>query len=210
MREGTEQFLHPRRCFRACSKQSLTWLFVRVEHGSFHHAPLSTSEEPFGLEQYRVSDWSLELTITHRPCQLIAFDTHSLFLYLYTVRFLLVRFDPLLLSIMVQQLYKIFIRNLPWTVSSHELRTYFSQFGYVMRASVLYNNDTGLSRGFGYVDFNKRETFETVMSQPQHLLEGQRLRIEESTSKRRANSRDDGPFGNFNQRSNGEKKDEQL
>ena len=110
---------------------------------------------------------------------------------------------------MVHQLYKVFIRNLPWTVSSHELRTYFSQFGYVTRASVLYNNDTGLSRGFGYVDFNKRETFETVMSQPQHLLEGQRLRIEESTSKRRANSRDDGAFVNFNQRSsNSEKKDD--
>lgn len=90
---------------------------------------------------------------------------------------------------MAQQIYKIFIRNLPWTVSSHELRTYFSQFGYVTRATVLYNNDTGLSRGFGYVDFNKREAFEAVMSQPQHVLEGQRLRVEEgtnqSTNKRR-------------------------
>ncbi len=94
---------------------------------------------------------------------------------------------------MAQQLYKVFIRNLPWTVSSHELRTYFSQFGYVTRATVLYNNDTGLSRGFGYVDFNKRETFEAVMSQPQHVLEGQRLRVEEGSSKRRSSSsnRDD-------------------
>ncbi|CAF0880928.1 unnamed protein product [Didymodactylos carnosus] len=75
--------------------------------------------------------------------------------------------------------FKIFVRNLPWTVSSHELRTYFSQFGYVSRASVLYNPDTGLSRGFGHVDFIKRDAFDTVMSQPTHILEGQRLRIEE-------------------------------
>ena len=100
---------------------------------------------------------------------------------------------------MAQQLYKIFIRNLPWTVSSHELRSYFSQFGYVTRASVLYNNDTGLSRGFGYVDFNKREAFEAVMSQPQHIIEGQRLRIEEGSSKRRAPSRDDISSTEYNQ-----------
>jgi RNA recognition motif-containing protein len=93
---------------------------------------------------------------------------------------------------MAQQFYKLFIRNLPWTVSSHELRTYFSQFGYVTRATVLYNNDTGLSRGFGYVDFNKREAFEAVMSQPQHVLEGQRLRVEEGSSRRRSSpNRDD-------------------
>ena len=102
---------------------------------------------------------------------------------------------------MAQQFYKVFIRNLPWTVSSHELRTYFSQFGYVTRATVLYNNDTGLSRGFGYVDFNKREAFEAAMSQPQHILEGQRLRVEEGSSKRRPNSnRDDSSPINFNKK----------
>jgi RNA recognition motif-containing protein len=92
---------------------------------------------------------------------------------------------------MAQQFYKIFIRNLPWTVSSQELRSYFSQFGYVTRAIVLYSNDTGLSRGFGYVDFNKRDAFEAVMSQPQHVLEGQRLRIEEGSGKRRGNMRNE-------------------
>jgi RNA recognition motif-containing protein len=101
---------------------------------------------------------------------------------------------------MAQQFYKVFIRNLPWTVSSHELRTYFSQFGYVTRATVLYNNDTGLSRGFGYVDFNKREAFEAVMSQPQHILEGQRLRVEEGSSRRRSSNRDDSSMMNFNKK----------
>lgn len=103
---------------------------------------------------------------------------------------------------MAQQMYKIFIRNLPWTVSSHELRTYFSQFGYVTRATVLYNNDTGLSRGFGYVDFNKREAFEAVMSQPQHILEGQRLRIEEGSTKRRPTIREDSSSVGNNQTQN--------
>lgn len=101
---------------------------------------------------------------------------------------------------MAQQLFKVFIRNLPWTVSSHELRTYFSQFGYVTRATVLYNNDTGLSRGFGYVDFNKREAFEAVISQPQHILEGQRLRVEEGLSKRRSSIKDDSSPINFNKK----------
>ncbi|CAF2633755.1 unnamed protein product [Rotaria sp. Silwood2] len=101
---------------------------------------------------------------------------------------------------MAQQIYKLFIRNLPWTISSHELRTYFSQFGYVTRATVLYNNDTGLSRGFGYVDFNKREAFEAVMSQPQHILEGQRLRVEEGTSKRRYSNKDDSSSMNYDKK----------
>lgn len=101
---------------------------------------------------------------------------------------------------MAQQIYKLFIRNLPWTVSSHELRTYFSQFGYVTRATILYNNETGLSRGFGYVDFNKREAYEAVMSQPQHILEGQRLRVEEGSSKRRHSFRDDSLSTNFDKK----------
>ncbi|CAF1014522.1 unnamed protein product [Rotaria sp. Silwood1] len=101
---------------------------------------------------------------------------------------------------MAQQIYKLFIRNLPWTVSSHELRTYFSQFGYVTRATVLYNNDTGLSRGFGYIDFNKREAFEAVMSQPQHILEGQRLRVEEGSSKRRYSNKDDSLSMNYDKK----------
>ena len=103
---------------------------------------------------------------------------------------------------MAQQLYKLFIRNLPWTVSSHELRTYFSQFGYVARATVLYNNTTGLSRGFGYVDFKKREAFEAAMSQPQHILEGQRLRLEESSLKRGYSNRDGSLSMNFSKNIN--------
>ena len=112
---------------------------------------------------------------------------------------------------MAQQLYKVFIRNLPWTVSSHELRTYFSQFGYVTRATVLYNNDTGLSRGFGYVDFNKREAFEAVMSQPQHVLEGQRLRVEEGSSRRRPslNRDDSSPINMSKKRENANQQQEE-
>ncbi len=48
--------------------------------------------------------------------------------------------------------------------------------------------------------FNKRDAFDSAMSQPQHILEGQRLRVEEGSSKRRYPNRDDSSSMNYNKK----------
>ncbi|GAB0097258.1 SRA stem-loop-interacting RNA-binding protein, mitochondrial [Sergentomyia squamirostris] len=73
--------------------------------------------------------------------------------------------------------YKLFVGNIPWTVSSRELRNYFSEFGRVFSVNVVFDKNTGLSQGYGFVSLSK-EALDNVSSKPQHLLEGYNLSVE--------------------------------
>ncbi|MFQ3592355.1 MAG: RNA-binding protein [Gemmataceae bacterium] len=46
----------------------------------------------------------------------------------------------------------IYVGNLPFSTTSEDLRTAFSQFGTVTRAQVTMDRETGRSRGFGFVE----------------------------------------------------------
>lgn len=48
---------------------------------------------------------------------------------------------------------KLFIGNLPYEVSSEELKQYFSQFGPIEEAVVISDATTGRSKGYGFVRF---------------------------------------------------------
>ncbi|XP_055683882.1 SRA stem-loop-interacting RNA-binding protein, mitochondrial [Lutzomyia longipalpis] len=80
-----------------------------------------------------------------------------------------------------KSVYKLFVRNIPWTVGSRELRGYFSEFGRVFQANVVFDKNTGLSQGYGFVSVNK-ETLENVESKRQHVLEGYNLYVEQSNN----------------------------
>lgn len=76
---------------------------------------------------------------------------------------------------------KFFVGNIPWTISSRELRKYFTSFGHVATADVLFDHTTGLSKGFGFVQFTTEGGFQNVINHPQHDLEGQVLVIKTTT-----------------------------
>lgn len=48
---------------------------------------------------------------------------------------------------------RVYVGNLPYQVSTQELRDVFSQSGTVVDAKVLIDRETGQSRGFGFVTF---------------------------------------------------------
>lgn len=73
---------------------------------------------------------------------------------------------------------KFFISNIPWTIGSLELRQYFASFGPVFQAKVIYDKETGISKGFGFVSFQSPETADKVQAIPMHVLEGQSLVIQ--------------------------------
>jgi len=73
--------------------------------------------------------------------------------------------------------YKLYVANIPWTVSHNELRQYFSKYGPVSFSTVVFDKSTGLSRNFGFVSFGNRQGFEDAQSVPEHKLEGQVLRV---------------------------------
>lgn len=77
---------------------------------------------------------------------------------------------------------KIFVKNLPWTVSEKELSEYFSKFGSVIDSKVIFDAKTKMSKGFGFVSFKESNAYDDVLNCNEHLLEGRRLKIEKSTN----------------------------
>lgn len=57
---------------------------------------------------------------------------------------------------------KIFIGGLPVSTSDADLFNYFSKFGPVRECNIIVNRDTGMSRGFGFVDFMYPESVRIV------------------------------------------------
>ena len=47
--------------------------------------------------------------------------------------------------------YRIYVGNLPWDVDSDRLEQIFSEHGKVVSARVVFDRETGRSRGFGFV-----------------------------------------------------------
>lgn len=76
----------------------------------------------------------------------------------------------------IRGLYKLYVGNIPWTVNSSELKKYFSKYGSVVAANVIFDKNTGISKRYGFVTFNNREGFEKASS-TNHLLEGNSLKI---------------------------------
>eukprot|EP00745_Piridium_sociabile_P040504 TRINITY_DN7799_c0_g1_i1.p3 TRINITY_DN7799_c0_g1~~TRINITY_DN7799_c0_g1_i1.p3 ORF type:complete len:106 (-),score=12.64 TRINITY_DN7799_c0_g1_i1:327-644(-) len=77
---------------------------------------------------------------------------------------------------------RLFVGNLPWTVSRKELSSYFSKFGNLRSASVVFNSKTGLSKGYGFVEFSNKDGYTSAVSQDHHLLENSKLTIAASYS----------------------------
>ncbi|CAL0327654.1 unnamed protein product [Lupinus luteus] len=66
---------------------------------------------------------------------------------------------------------KVYVGNLPWDVDNSRLEQIFSEHGKVENARVVYDRETGRSRGFGFVTFSD----ETEMNDAIAALDGQSL-----------------------------------
>lgn len=62
-----------------------------------------------------------------------------------------------------RQALRVFVGNLPWTISTNELRHFASSFGAVNHAHVVFDKKTGLSKGYGFVNFGNREAYNAVI-----------------------------------------------
>lgn len=60
--------------------------------------------------------------------------------------------------------HKLFVGNLSWTITSEMLTTAFEQCGNVVGARVLYDGETGRSRGYGFVCYSSKEEMDEALS----------------------------------------------
>ncbi|KAK8593481.1 hypothetical protein V6N13_042939 [Hibiscus sabdariffa] len=74
--------------------------------------------------------------------------------------------------------YKIYAGNLGWSVNSEGLRNAFASQPGLLSAKVIYERDSGRSRGFGFVSFESAETVEAALSAMNGVeVEGRPLRL---------------------------------
>lgn len=72
--------------------------------------------------------------------------------------------------------FRIYVGNLPWDVDTGRLEQVFSEHGKVVESRVVYDRETGRSRGFGFVTMSS----ETEMNDAIAALDGQVLQLSSS------------------------------
>ncbi|KAG8072899.1 hypothetical protein GUJ93_ZPchr0006g45183 [Zizania palustris] len=74
--------------------------------------------------------------------------------------------------------HKLFVGNLSWTVTSEMLTEMFQQYGNVVGARVLYDGETGRSRGYGFVCYSTKEEMDEALTSLNGMeLEGREIRV---------------------------------
>lgn len=60
--------------------------------------------------------------------------------------------------------YRIYVGNLPWRFDDYDLEDAFAEFGEVADAKVMYDRESGRSRGFGFVTLNSDEEVDAAIN----------------------------------------------
>lgn len=70
---------------------------------------------------------------------------------------------------------KLFVGGLSWETTQENLQNYFSRFGEVVDCVVMKNNETGRSRGFGFVTFADPNNVDNVLHNGPHELDSRTI-----------------------------------
>lgn len=79
---------------------------------------------------------------------------------------------------------KLYVGNLPWSVSDQELEHLFAGIGPVISANVITDRDTGRSRGFGFVEMERDDAQRALSELNGHTVDSRQLRVNEAQPKR--------------------------
>lgn len=67
---------------------------------------------------------------------------------------------------------KVFVGGLHYDTRDQEFRNYFSRYGRVVHAEVMFNRETHKSRGFGFIIFEVEESAIRVCGAKEHIIDG--------------------------------------
>ena len=84
---------------------------------------------------------------------------------------------------MIDSSKKIFVGGLEPSVTAKDLIEFFSKFGKVKDASVLFDNNRNASRGFGFVSFEDKNVIENLVNENNFILKGRKIDVKRAQPK---------------------------
>jgi len=89
---------------------------------------------------------------------------------------------------------KLYVGNLPFTVTDEAVRTLFTTHGTVEKVSLITDRDSGRPRGFGFVEMSNADASRAMQALNGTDFEGRTLRVSEAQDRQRPGGGDrDGP-----------------
>lgn len=76
---------------------------------------------------------------------------------------------------------RVYVSGTSWMTGRKELVKYFQQFGPVAKANVVFDKDTGMSRGHGFVHFENADSVQAVLQDRSHSIDGKRINVKSET-----------------------------
>lgn len=91
---------------------------------------------------------------------------------------------------------KLYVGNLPWSVTSDTLHEMFAEFGEIVEATLISDRETGRSKGFGFVTFATPEAAQNAINaMSDKEVEGRKLVVNAARPREeRSNNRGGGGF----------------
>jgi RNA recognition motif-containing protein len=91
---------------------------------------------------------------------------------------------------------RIYVGNLPYSVTDEELRDTFGEFGELVSAEVVKDRFSGQSKGFGFVEMpNNSEADQAIKALNDQPLKGRKLTVNEARPRADRNRRGGGGGG---------------
>ena len=86
---------------------------------------------------------------------------------------------------------KMYVGNLPYSVSESDLNTWFSEYGEVASTAVIKDRDSGQSKGFGFVEMTSADDAQKAIAGLNGSeVEGRSLKVSEAKDRpERSNNR---------------------
>jgi len=86
---------------------------------------------------------------------------------------------------------KIYVGNLSYNTNEDSLRNLFQAYGTVVSAKIISDRDSGMSKGFGFVEMNSDDEASAAIAGTNGAdLDGRQIRVNEAMDKpRRSNDR---------------------
>ena len=75
---------------------------------------------------------------------------------------------------------KLYVGNLPWSVSERDLEGYFATFGEVRSVAIITDRETGRSRGFGFVEMDDAGADRAIAEADGRDFGGRPLRVNQA------------------------------